>query len=235
LNSFGCPVSRTILVIYRCLHANRREEERRLIGPSESFAIDGYCYVCKSNRRFWVRLAAQTIDSWVEHPAWREQLRCDRCRLNNRLRASIHVFEQEFRPNPLSQIFLSEQASRLFSLLRRKYQNLTGSEYLGDSVGFGKKRVRRVGVRWKVVRNETFTALSFRSESYDFILSFDVFEHIPNYAKAFQECFRCLRSSGTLVFSVPFRLDSKVNVARAHAHPKAKSDIYCPQSTTATP
>ena len=46
-------------------------------------------------------------------------------------------------------------------------------------------------------------ALPFENSSFDVVVSFDVFEHIPNDNKALQEIYRVLKKDGKLVFSVP--------------------------------
>lgn len=45
--------------------------------------------------------------------------------------------------------------------------------------------------------------LPLTSESLDAIIGLDIFEHIPDDAAAFSECFRVLNPGGTLVLSVP--------------------------------
>lgn len=54
--------------------------------------------------------------------------------------------------------------------------------------------------------------------AFDFIFSFDVFEHIPDYRAAFRECLRCLKPGGELVFTVPFSHSSERNIVRAEVN-----------------
>jgi SAM-dependent methyltransferase len=54
------------------------------------------------------------------------------------------------------------------------------------------------------VRHEDLTALSFDSGQFDLAITQDVFEHIPNYQKAFSELQRVLKPGGLLVFTIPF-------------------------------
>jgi len=67
----------------------------------------------------------------------------------------------------------------------------------------------------KKLRHEDLTQLSFASDSFDAILSFDVLEHIPDYRSAFAECARTLKPAGKMLFSVPFDPDSARNHIRA--------------------
>jgi SAM-dependent methyltransferase len=66
------------------------------------------------------------------------------------------------------------------------------------------------------IRHESLTGLSFEDNSFDFILSFDVFEHIPDYKAAIKECLRVLRPGGQMLFSVPFCFDSYEHIVRAY-------------------
>jgi len=69
----------------------------------------------------------------------------------------------------------------------------------------------------KGLRNETLTGLTLIDNQFNYILSFDVFEHIPDYETAFHECLRCLKPKGTLIFTVPFSRDSEKHIVRARA------------------
>jgi SAM-dependent methyltransferase len=113
------------------------------------------------------------------------------------MRAAIHILEQECVPLQSSRIYITEQTTPLFQALLARYPNLVGSEYLGDPLPFGATDARRI-------RNESITKLTFLNDEFDYILSFDVFEHVPDYAKGFAECFRCLKPGGKLLFTVPF-------------------------------
>lgn len=85
---------------------------------------------------------------------------------------------------------------------------MIGSEYLRDGTQAGKKNSAGT-------RHEDGTSLTFDSESFDFVLSFDVLEHIPDYKSALLEIYRCLRPGGALILTVPFSLGSATNIERA--------------------
>jgi len=172
----------------------------------------GYCYTCGRRTRFVTDyLYADPIH--VHHgkkvPNWRERQVCSRCQLNSRVRSCIHFLEAQLGAESSDAIYVTEQLTPLYRKLRRSYGGLTGSEYLGSGLPFGETS-DKTGVR-----NETLTDLSFRDESFRFILSFDVFEHIPRYQAAFRECLRCLQPGGTLLFTVPFNMQTEEHVVRA--------------------
>jgi MoaA/NifB/PqqE/SkfB family radical SAM enzyme len=183
--------------------------EKNLIPDNCSeFTVTGYCYVCRTSVDFLVDFKYSYKVDGVLTPNWRERLVCPGCHLNNRMRAVVHIFNQTCRPHPGSSIYMTEQTTALYQLFKQSFPDACGSEYLGDSVEHG--ACNREGMR-----NEDLTKLSFGNEQFDYILSFDVLEHIPNYRKALGECCRCLRPGGILFFTVPFVKTSKKNIVRA--------------------
>ncbi len=56
---------------------------------------------------------------------------------------------------------------------------------------------------------ENFENLSFENDSFDLVISEDVFEHLKDYEKGFREVYRVLKKGGVHVFSIPFYFGSK--------------------------
>ena len=202
-------------------HVNRNRQsildyfsfEKSLIAnASKKFIYNGYCYVCRGFVDFFVDFNYAYEVEGVLMPNWRERLVCPICHLNNRMRAVVHVFNLECLPNKSSNIYITEQTTPLYKLIKKTFSNTYGSEYLGDSVNYGKHNSNGI-------RNEDLTKLTFTSNQFNYILSFDVFEHIPNYKKALAECYRCIKPGGIFFFTVPFARASKENIVRAHLSP----------------
>jgi SAM-dependent methyltransferase len=128
------------------------------------------------------------------------------------MRAATQLLSTILPPPSDAQMYVAEQVTPLFSLLKTRYSRLTGSEYLGQDIAKGQSD--RNGIR-----NEDLTALSFRNAQFDVVLSFDVFEHVPNFESAFAECARALKPSGFMLFSVPFDLHAEHNLIRARLLP----------------
>ena len=127
------------------------------------------------------------------------------------MRAAIHVFDKECKTPRESRIYITEQSTPLFRTIRAGYPNSIGSEYLGGTLPFG--QLDKSGLR-----NESIAQLTFPSNAFDQILSFDGFEHVPEYTKGFAECFRCLRPGGNLLFSIPFTTEANTVIrARMNA------------------
>jgi ubiquinone/menaquinone biosynthesis C-methylase UbiE/tetratricopeptide (TPR) repeat protein len=185
--------------------AEREREVLQMPHDGEEFSVPGHCYVCDEDVNFVARVSYVLGTPVVN---WRESLVCPSCGLNNRMRAALHVWEQAKRPERGESIYIAEQTTPLFAALTARYPNTVGSEYLGD--GFRPGTVSPNGIR-----HEDLTRLSFPSESFETVLSFDVVEHVPDYRKALAECFRVTRPGGTLLISVPFERTSPKTIVRA--------------------
>lgn len=185
-------------------YERRRQVEKSLLTGANEFSVPGYCYITARDTEFTVTLQKRAE---VMIPNWRETLLSDGI-YNNRMRASMHLFEQLFRPRKEDSIYITEYYAPLYAWLKNKYANTIGSEYLGPTKAPG-------SIGEDGVRNESLTALSFPSESMQFILSFDCFEHFADYKAGLRECARVLKPGGGLLISVPFRRDSAQNIVRA--------------------
>ena len=201
---------------YRNYQQWRKEENAgRFLIEHEAFSepceykVKGYCAVCRKASSFYYDLEYALTDMHANlSPNWRERLVCENCGLNNRARAAMHLFKQECAPPHDAEIYLTEQNTDLYSWMKRNYASVVGSEYLGSEHSPGENNSDGI-------RHESLTNLSINDESIDYILSFDVLEHIPNYRSAIHECARVLRPGGQMLFSVPFCIDSNDHIVRA--------------------
>ena len=212
-----CAFAATMKETYR----RRTEFELRAIKNRSRFSLDGHCYACGRRTVFDVDCTVQEVVHGNRVPQWREQLICRGCTLSNRFRASLHLFARVCAPAPDDAIFITEQVTPLFRRLKKSYPGITGSEYLGGT--FPPGAANREGIR-----NEDLTRLSFADNTFDFILSFDVLEHIPDYTAALAECLRCLKPGGRLLFSVPFWQEYARNLVRARVGPRGEIEHLHP-------
>ncbi len=139
---------------------------------------------------------------------WREVLTCPITRLNNRMRASIHLVDIELGLYPDHAVYISEQVTPLYAFLASKWPGVVGSEYLGDATPLGE-------IDAGGLRNEDLTRLTFPDASFDRLISLDCFEHFADYERAFREAYRVLKPGASMLWSVPFRRDAVRNTARA--------------------
>lgn len=188
-------------------YKRRREVEESLLTDENEFTVAGYCCLTSRYTDFTVTLTQLPGAPQRARPNWRETLLSHGV-YSNRMRASMHLFELLLRPRKDDAIFITEHHSPLYEWLKRRYRNVTGSEYLGPDVPGGR-------INEHDIRHESLTALSFPDRSMQFILSFDCFEHFSDYKAGLRECARVLKDGGSLVITVPFRRDSATNIVRA--------------------
>lgn len=196
----------------RSEYASRQQAELALITDNTSFDSNGFCFVCGRKSVFQTDFLYSDPNHIVAGkpiPNWRERLVCSACKLNNRVRGSIQFLEQKLKAKLTDNIYVTEQLTPLYAHLKNNYPRLQGSEYLGEKIPFGSTDEA------SGIRNESITKLTFETNTFNYILSFDVFEHVPEYPVALKECFRCLKKGGALLFSVPFNKFSEGNLVRA--------------------
>lgn len=203
-------------------HTRRALLEKELASQGRVFSLPGYCAVCDKETGFHVDLNfSHPGPNGRTIPNWRERMVCASCGLNNRMRAGLHIFRQVCSPAEQDRIYITEQTTQFYQILKKSYPNTQGSEYLGNEYLPGQEN-------FLGIRNESLTSLSFQDQSFDYILCFDVLEHVPEYAEAVRECFRVLCPGGTILFSVPFRLDSWENTVRACIDSKGEVKHFLP-------
>jgi len=186
-------------------YARRRRIEEGLLTDAKEFLVPGYCYMTSRYTEFSVSFPESHGHRSV--PRWRETLLSEGV-YNNRMRASMHLFEEILRPRRNDPIYITEQHGPVYPWLKKRYPNTIGSEYLSPKVAPG-------SVNSQGIRSESLTALTFPNESMQFILSFECFEHFSNYRTGLRECARVLKDGGSLLITVPFRRDSAKNIVRA--------------------
>lgn len=191
----------------------------RILPPKESsFSVAGYSYPADKIVDFDVDFK---YSNGYPNINWRERVVCPVTKLNNRMRAIIHLFDLEMGAFRDSSLYLMEQTTPVYKYFSDRYVNLIGSEFLGESIPEGE--VDNSGIR-----NENACNLSFKDNAFEFLLSFDVFEHIPDYQLAFRECARVLLPGGKMLFSVPFNHASQENIIRAKVKKGGSIDHILP-------
>jgi len=163
--------------------------------------IEGICSVCGKKTKFAFPSKNQNIN-------WREELICPGCQLNSRQRGILHFLITETNVTANSDIYLTEQLTPLFNLLKTNFKNVIGSEFLSNEIPPGESDKNGI-------RNEDATTLTFKNSSFDFILALETLEHIPEYKKALAEFLRTLKANGILLITAPFLPFSERNAVKA--------------------
>lgn len=188
---------------------SRNEFELKLIpADKDKFQYNAFCVVCDD-------LVPLHVDFWNAYqingrkiPNWRERLVCPSCKLNNRMRLSFHIIKELVPDFSNSTVYITEQTTPLFQILKKLNPSIIGSEFLGST--FSPGSFNNIGIR-----NEDFTNLSFQNEQFDLIISLEVLGHIPDYVSALREAYRVLKKNGKFLFTVPFNKNSRTNLVRA--------------------
>lgn len=188
------------------LFSRRRAFEASLaqeLPAGQSRKLPGHCAVCGKDTMFIYDHQYASAGG----VNWRERLLCAKCGLNNRQRLAMHLLRR-FGAKRGSRIYATEQTTPTAAALRTHYRHMVGSEYLGP--GWTSGQVDANGIR-----HEDVTALSFPDGQFDWIVTFDVLEHVPDYRVALGEFARVASGCGNLIVTVPQDLRSEENIIRA--------------------
>jgi SAM-dependent methyltransferase len=148
-------------------------------GWSENFRETGFCAICRSSNRRR-QIAYVLLNSLpAKKGSVSRSLRGLR-NLNGLPRLSIYNTEAQ---GPLH-AYLS------------KLPGYVCSEYFGPKYSPGEVV--------NGIRHEDLSGLSFPDNSFDIVISSDVFEHVPSPYEAHQEVLRVLKPGGRHIFTVPF-------------------------------
>jgi hypothetical protein len=196
LEAFGCELDERI-AFERLLSQTLRAEDQ--------WELPVVCQVCDGAtlaRGDWQFSDGVTVN-------FREHLICPTCELNNRQRFMGHLLRRTLEERTgAASVYLYEQVTPFFAWAERDLgAQVTGSEYLGHDVP--------AGAVVDGIRHEDALALTFEDETFDLIVSNDVFEHVPDVERSLAECARVLKADGRMLFSIPFHANAETTVKRA--------------------
>jgi SAM-dependent methyltransferase len=213
---FSKPVFRKCLSLCeyedkKVIDKHRLFIEKKIIEGQKETRIKAFCSYCERQTVMAIDFlyAAKSNDGKLV-PNFRERVVCENCGLNNRLRATYHFLKNHVNLHE-KDIYITEEVTPFFNLLRSKTKSLIGSEYFPQRE-MGRIFIPQIG---KEINNEDLTKLSFKNDLFDVVISLEVLEHVPDYRKALKEIFRVLKTGGSFIFSVPFIASSQNNIIRA--------------------
>lgn len=144
----------------------------------------GYCPICESRVAF-ARKGEYLRDTYV----------CLSCGSIPRQRALLHVLNERFPAWRDMAIHESSPGGISSDKLARECRNYVPSHFYPD-VPSGEYKA--------AIRSENLECMTFTDESFDLVITQDVFEHVLNPARAFAEVARILKPGGAHVFTVPY-------------------------------
>jgi len=166
----------------------------------EDRLLNAYCHYCDEE--------SEVIYKSMPDYSAREGFICAKCQLNARLRMMSHLIKKYAKDG--ANIYMHEQVTGFYHRMQDVLPNchFVGSEYFGDD--------KKSGEVYDGLRHEDVTNLSFEDETFDIIVSQDVFEHVlGDGGAAFKECYRVLKKNGVLLFTIPFHYGNETTVERA--------------------
>ncbi len=159
--------------------------------------------------KFFCLICGQDSQLVINNPDnLREDCLCQYCYSTNRQRQMAYLFLQSIFGYPSinesinnlsdidQNIHNTESSGALHQYLKINCQNYSCSEYFGSQY--------QSGEMVNGVMHQDLMNISFSANSLDYLLSSDVFEHIPDPYQAFKEIHRVLRPGGKHIFTVPF-------------------------------
>lgn len=152
----------------------------------------GYCTVCDC--QVWFR----ETGPWL-----RDQYLCSRCGSIPRNRAIIKVLNDHFPGWRELRIHESSPGGPSSDKIKRECKHYIASQFFSE-VPRGQYKDGQ--------RSEDLEALTFPDESFDLVITQDVFEHVLRPARAFAEIGRTLRPGGAHVYTVPYYRGKKTVV-----------------------
>jgi len=180
---------------------------------AEREVLPGYCTLCGAETSFGFRTVASG-----GAPNWREELVCSSCGLISRVRSGFSLLIDLIGGDSTFRVYVTEQASRAYVWLKRRYPDTFGSEFCEEP-----SKIRRMiaylaglsGGERDSIRHEDVRALSMQTGSLDAVACFEVLEHVFEYRTALAEFARVLRPGGVLVVTVPFVVTAPESILRA--------------------
>lgn len=168
----------------------------------EMFYYYGNCAVCNSPQPFIVDYQFAEEDNGIKRPNWRERLVCPNCGCNNRQRFVVHKVFENYKSG--MKVLLYEQTTQVYHMIQRDIPDVTGFEYAGVNV--------QEQTENEEIHFEDVCRLAYPDETFDIIVSNDVFSRADDYERGFQEAYRVLKPEGKMIFTVPFNGNSQENV-----------------------
>lgn len=183
----------------------------------------GWCGLCERPVKFELpSIAAGSV------PNPREELVCCHCGTNARVRAALQIVKTNVDART-AHVYITEQASPTYVWLQHNFKDVVGSEYVHED------SARRTMQQYLLdlggngeIRFEDVTDLTFGDASLDVVASFDVLEHVPDYAQALREFARTLRPGGLLVLTAPFISNIEKTVVRARINNEGEIEHLLP-------
>jgi SAM-dependent methyltransferase len=172
------------------------------------FQVDGYCPICEAASSFSAT-SEKELDNLSMRHLFRNRLLCSGCGSVPRERALFSVI-QDYYPNwreldihessPVRRGLSAKMLQECSSYLPTQYDPVLGFGNIHPQQGY---------------RSEDLEKQTFPDETFDLVITQDVFEHLFDPGAAIREIGRTLRPGGGHIFTVPLVKGTARSVRRA--------------------
>jgi SAM-dependent methyltransferase len=161
-----------------------------LMGNNTPPYIKAYCVVCNK-----FNIMSSHSEDYINAS---ESYFC--CGMNSRMRAMYEYVIEHFPDN--KKVYIQEAVTPAYYAYEKCFgsENIVGSEYLGQDKICG-EYYEHDGHR---IMHQDCTKLSFDDNTFDLLISQQVFEHVFDTRKALAESLRVLGNNGSCIISIPF-------------------------------
>lgn len=200
-------LAKVIVLRLKALYRNGRLYFYRLLASTGRAFPKGFCNICGNVTFFF----------WRNGVTFENSMECGTCggaaryRLIARVLASLIDGREPERErlslaglpsNKAITILDTSYKSRLYPCLKAKF-GLSSSEFLPE--------LQPGRTAWGITHQD-LKNLTFPDSSFDYVITSEVFEHIDQPWKAFQEIYRVLKSNGAHIFTIPFNEHEQTKV-----------------------
>lgn len=166
------------------------------------------CIIC--NRFYYYK---------IKSPNFREDCICRSCKSFNRQRQISYILLstvlyknslfsslKDFISRDDLSVYYTESKGPIHDAMYRM-KNYVCSEYFGEEY--------KGGNIVEGIMHQDLQDLSFSDNSFDIVISSEIFEHIPDAYKAFKEVYRVLKPGGKHIFTIPFDASGYTDAVKA--------------------
>jgi glycosyltransferase involved in cell wall biosynthesis/ubiquinone/menaquinone biosynthesis C-methylase UbiE/Tfp pilus assembly protein PilF len=178
-----------------------------------SFPVPGRCNICGSPSGLEIRLGdEETADlsgvTWVDalrnRSNLRENIGCCSCSSTSRHRALVNVLLGTLnRGAILSNIPADSKICIFESSGMASYNNVLASKFSYINTSYDKVIIESGTYDPRCYAD--LQKMPYGDNTFDYIITGDVMEHVRDYFSAIEECFRVLKPGGFMLFTVPYK------------------------------
>jgi len=179
---------------------------------NNSLLVPGMCNICGGSAGFAIKISEDELprlsdvtwsDALNSRINLRENIGCCSCPCNSRHRALMSVFMGTLnRGTVLSKIPADNGIVIFESSGMASYNNILASKFSYINTSYNKEIIEPGTYDTRLYAD--LQRMPYEDNTFDYIITGDVLEHVRDYMSAIEECFRVLKPGGFMLFTVPY-------------------------------